>query len=174
MKRIICAFLMLSLSLSSFASCEALYQKRISDIQSRLNPPRTTVIVNAAGDAIVAGALAVSGVALTPAALISLPAVGLAAGAYLLEMELQIKAFRRAMHVIREAHAGKGPALTKFLKKFHRKTKHKFTDQVVIEEIIAMDTTNKFCEMNPETDKANVIKQAKMIKMVKKELSVTL
>lgn len=37
MKGIICAFLFASFSLSSFANCEALYQKRISDIQARLN-----------------------------------------------------------------------------------------------------------------------------------------
>lgn len=159
------------LSFSALAECGAAYNTQIKNIEGRMNPPRTTVISNVIAEGAVVGALALVGT-IPVTAVVALPAAALGAGAYYGYLVAQRDGLRNGMHVIRDAHKGRGKTLERFMKILNRKSDVKYDRDEVINFLVQADFDNIFCELNEVKDTYKVLTFRKIIHYTKKELAI--
>ncbi len=168
MLKVICLFLVLVLNANAFAGCVGEYQKKISEISGKMNPPRTTVIANMGAEAVVVGTLA-SVSALTIGAAIALPAAAAGAGSYLLYLNVQKKAYTDVMLTLKQAEEQKGPRWERFLKKLGKK-KRSIDPFEARDALLRLDGEMVFCQQDDYKGTIKLTKPNKVRELVLVEL----
>jgi hypothetical protein len=168
MKKLIVMGVSLVLAQNGFADCQDLYSKKIAEISGRMNPPRTTILVNLGAEAVVVTTLAAVGT-LSAGAVVALPAAAIAAGGYLGVLSAQRASYQKALLSLKQAEKGRGPIFSKFVKKV--RMKNSFADKEQIREaLLSLNSENAFCEESLRNGKIKLSKFKHMIKMVSSEI----
>ncbi|MDH4466653.1 MAG: hypothetical protein QE271_01230 [Bacteriovoracaceae bacterium] len=150
------------------ADCKDLYTRKINEISGRMNPARTTVIVNAGAEVAVVTTLAAAGV-LSVGAVVALPAAALAAGTYLTTLAIKKKSYTKSLLAIKQAEEGSGPVFDKLAKEVMRKN-HFNDKEEVRKTLIQLNSENVFCRENPRNGKVKITKFKSMIRIVAAEV----
>lgn len=168
MKKVFCVLIVLCYTISSFAGCSSDYQKKISELSGKMNPPRTTVIANIGAEAVVVGTLASAGV-LTIGAAIALPAAAFGAGSYLAFLAQQRKQMVDAKLTLDQAVKMKGPHWNKFVVKVQKKNPD--ADELDIQAaLLRLDAEMVFCQEDSRKGTVKLIKPKKMKELVLAEI----
>ncbi len=154
---------------NSFAKCEDVYTRKINETAGRMNPARTTVIINLGAEAAVVGALSAAGTAITVGAVVGLPAAALGAGAYLTTLSLQKKSYTRALLALKQAEAGEGPVFNLLVNRINN-SGGSFDRESIRQVLLRLNAEKAFCSENPENGKVTVSYFKKMEKQVLAEL----
>jgi hypothetical protein len=169
MLKFIILILALILNLNAFAGCAADYQKKITELSGKMNPPRTTVIANIGAEVIVVGTLASAGV-LTVAGAIALPAAAIGAGSYLTYLSIQKSQYMDAYLTLKQAEHMNGPHWSKFFAKIKKKNKLT-SEQEVRDALLRLDSEMAFCQENPYKGTITLLKPRKVRELVIAELN---
>ena len=157
------------INLNAFAGCAGDYQKKINELSSKMNPPRTTVIANLGAEIVVVGTLASAGV-LTVAGAIALPAAAIGAGSYLTYLSIQKNQFMDVNLTLKQAEKMNGPHWKRFVTKIQKKNKHT-TDLEIRDALLRLDSEMAFCQENPNNGNTLLLKPKKVRKLVLDELN---
>lgn len=168
MLKLICSFLVLVINANAFAGCLGEYQKKISEISGKMNPPRTTVIANVGAEAVVVGTLASVGT-LTVGAAIALPAAAAGAGSYLIYLHAQKKSYTDVMLTLKQAEKQKGPRWEHFLIKLGNK-KRSIDPVDARDALLRLDSEMVFCQQDDYKGTVKLINPSMVRKLVLQEL----
>jgi hypothetical protein len=155
---------------SVFADCTTAYQNQIKTLEGRMNPPRAALISNVIAEgAVVTTLMAVGTMPVT--AIVALPAVALGSATYYGILISERNGLRNGLHLIRDAHRGKGKTIDRLMSKLNHRNEEKFNRDDVINFIIQNDFDNKFCEQDEIKDTYYLKSFRKILKMVKSEFA---
>lgn len=147
----------------TYAKCQDHYLKKINEISSKMNPPRTTLLINAGAETIIIPTLLAAGT-MPIAAIITVPALAIAAGGYLGFLSMQKKSYRKVFLSIQQAESGNGgKVLDKIFKRVQRKNQILSRDEIIT-KIIALNEINFFCVNDYETGSVKLHKFNSFIK----------
>ena len=173
-------FRVLSLSLGLFinviffhsdpaqASCEAAYARKLTELAGKMNPPRTTALVNLGAEAVVVSTLAAAGT-LSLGAVVALPAAALGAGGYLAVLGVQKKSYEKAALALRQAERGQGKHYKRLVIQVKKKVRDANTDEVR-DALLRLNSENAFCSEDMETGKISLSKFKHMSRLVAEEI----
>jgi len=148
----------------TFADCQELYAKKIIEISNRMNPARTTVIVNAGAEVAVVTTLAAAGI-LSVGAVVALPATALAAGSYLGILAIKRSSYTKALLAIKQAEENEGPIFDKLVNRVLRKNEFASRDEIR-ETLLKLNSENAFCSISQTSTNVRLTKFKSMIKMI--------
>lgn len=169
MKKIISVILML-FSIQSFAECSNAYKDKIKNLEGRMSSPRATALGQSMAAVVSASVIYAATGALTVAGAVAIPAAALGAGTYYGVLNAEKISYRNAMHVISDAHKGKGPVLEKFIARLQNSEKEEIDRNEVIHFLTQGDFDNQFCVINEVKDTIKLASYHDLIKMMKTEL----
>lgn len=169
MKKLISLIIILC-SFSTFAECNNAYKDKIKNIEGRMGSPRATALGQTMAAAISTGVIIAATGTITVAAAVGIPAAAIGAGTYYTVLQSQKVAYRKAMHVISDAHKGEGPVLEKFLKRLNIGQKEEINREEVIQFLTQGDFDNQFCVANLEKDTVKLASFHDLLKLTRQEL----
>ena len=168
MKKLFTVIIAFTYSISAFAGCSSDYQKKISELSGKMNPPRTTVIGNIGAEAVVVGTLASAGV-LTIGAAVALPAAAIGAGSYLAFLAQKRKQMVEAKLTLDQAVKMKGLHWKRFVVKVQKKNPE--ADELDIQAaLLRLDAEMVFCQEDPRKGTVKLSKPKKMKVLVLAEI----
>ena len=150
------------------AGCEVAYSRKLTELAGKMNPPRTTVLVNLGAEAVLVGTLAAAGT-LTLGAVVALPAAALGAGGYLAVLGAQKKSYEKASLALRQAERGQGKDLNRLVKLVKKKVRGANTEEVR-HALLRLNSENAFCSEDMDTGKISLSKFRRMSRLVAEEI----
>ena len=152
------------------AECISAYKEKIKTIESRMNPPRTNLISNLVGEGALIGTFAAVTGAIPFAAVLTLPAGAIGAGAYHANLTIRRNNLRNAYNVIRDSYKGKGKALLRFIDLLNKRNKDFFNPEEIKSFILSHDQNNAFCEFNDSNDTYKLMTFSKLLRYTERSL----
>lgn len=171
MKKIIIMSLFIIHSFSSFAECGSIYKEKIKNLEGRMNTPRGAIMAQSTAAIITSTVIYATAGTLTLAGTIGVPAAVIGAATYYSILNAKKNSYRKAMHVIGDAHHGSGPVLEKFLTHLQRNDKEEIDRNEVIHYLTQGDFDNQFCILNAEKDTYKLASYRDLIRNVKAQLT---
>lgn len=150
------------------AGCEAAYSRKVAELAGKMNPPRSTVLVNLGAEAVLVSTLAVAGT-LSLGAVVALPAAAVGAGGYLAVLGAQKKSYENASFALRQAERGKGKNFDRLVKMVKKKVRGADRDEVR-NALLRLNSENAFCSEDLDTGKVKLTKFKQMSRLVAQEI----
>lgn len=166
----IISLLMLFCSLSALAECENAYKEKIKNLEGRMGSPRASAIGQSVAAMISASVIYAATGTLTVAGAVGIPAAAIGAGTYYATLQAKKVSYRKAMHVISDAHKGQGPVLEKFIKRLQNGQKEEVNRLEVIQYITQSDFDERFCVINTEKDTVKLASYRDLVRDLKRHL----
>ena len=143
---------MLAFSQLALADCRDIYKDKIKQLDGRMNPPLAIMTANSAAAVAVPSILIASGVTVTLAGSLALPAVAVAAGGYYGFIALRKNSFQRSFKLINDSMKGQGAQLNRFVRKIKRSAPAVENEQI-ISILVDANAKKLFCPENEFTGK---------------------
>lgn len=161
------------LTQGAFAACENAYTDRIKALDARMNPARGVMIANVSGAVIAQSIIYGINGAISIVGAVGVPAIAVGAGGYYGALLVSRARYRTSLHIIKEANSGvRGEDLENFIKRINRRNKTEVDTNQVIDSIKNGNNLNAFCEVDYDTDKADLMYPNKLVKYVENDLGL--